>query len=246
MASSTLFGVSNRPQQAGSEHIHDESTSRDRHSPQQGRTNTLPEATKAFRGIDLLKAVTHAVVLHVLTESIGLHLTLDNIERVASNPKSLTSQTTIGSDLQGGNFVTLNVVSLSILVHHVLKGHEPRSVGSSLTQNSNSLATEDTVHEALVGGQLLDAVNGARVQTASAVRLRLQTDTHVLNGVGKHRVSDTGEGTSHEVLCVRKGRVGVLLLVQLLETTARLVECAELDAHLSRVSEGHFGFNGSH
>lgn len=234
--------VSNQSQKKkpGSGHLHNESTGRDRHSSQQGRTDTLPEATEALHGVCLLEAVAHAVVLHVGTESISLHLTLDNIERVAGDPKRLTGQTTIGSDLESRNIFTLDIVALGILVHHVLKGHEPRSVGGGLTQNSNGLTAEDTLHEALVRGQLADAVNGARVQAAGAVRLRLQTDTHVFDRVRQDRIGNTGERTGHEVLSVGESRIRILFLVHVLEATARLVECAELDTHLRLRLEGHW------
>lgn len=216
----------------GEKNIHNESSSGDRHGPEEGRSNTLPETTKALDSIGLGEAVPHAGELLVGTESIGLHFALDHIEGVAGQPQSLTGQTTIGGNLDSRNVLTVDVVALGILVHHVLESHKPRSVSLGLTQNSDGLTAVQTAHSTVVCGQFANAVNRAIIEATGAVRLGLQTNTDVLDWAGQDRVGDTGERTSHIILAIRKSTVGILLLVQGFQATAGLVECTELDTHL--------------
>lgn len=97
------------------------------------------------------------------------------------------------------------------------------------------MTSEKAPRHAFVGRELLDAVNGAAVQSICAVRLGLQTDTDVLDGSGENGVGDTGETTSKIVLAIGKGRVGVFLLVELFQTSTGFMESAELNTDLVSV-----------
>lgn len=240
MASSTLEHVSiqSKPESMGGSNIHKESTGRHRHSSQQSRSQTLPEASQTLSGIGLLEAVGHALELLLGTKAITLHLTLDHIEGVAAQPEGLTGQTTVRSDLQTGDILTLDVVALGVLVHQELESQEPHTVCLRLTEVGNVLATEKTLQHTFVGGELADAVDGAVVETASAVGLRLQTDTDVLDRSRENGVGQTGETTGHVVLAVRKSAIGVLLLVQLLKASPGFVESTKLHTDLQGISMG--------
>lgn len=212
--------------------VHSKSTRRHRHSPQQGRSNTLPEASETLNSIGLLKAVGHALELLLSAEAIALHLTLDDVEGVTGQPEGLTSQTTVGSDLQAGDVLTLDIVALGILVHEVLESQEPGSVGLGFTEVSDVLTAEETLENTALVAELADAVDGAVVQTISSVGLGLQTDTDVLDRAGQEGVGETGKTTGHVVLRVGESAVRVLLLVELLQTSAGFVESSELNADL--------------
>lgn len=216
--------------------VHSKSTRRHWHSPKQGRTNTLPEAGQTLNSIRLLEAVGHALELLLGAEAVALHLTLDHVKGVAGQPERLTGQTTVGSDLQAGDVLALDVVALGVLVHEVLKSQEPGSVGLGFTEVSDVLAAEETLEDTALVAELADTVDGTVVQTVSSVRLGLQTDTDVLDGARQERVGETGKTTGHVVLGVGESAVGVLLLVELLKTSAGLVESTELNADLWAVS----------
>lgn len=167
MVSSTLKQVSIRfPESVSRKRVgsvHSKCSSRHRHSPQQSWANTLPETSQSLSSISLLEAVPHADELPLSTESITLHLTLDNIQRVAAQPERLTGHTTIRGDLQAGNILALDVVALGVLVHEELERQEPHTVGLDFTEVGHSLTSEKTPHHAFVGRELLDAVNGTVV-----------------------------------------------------------------------------------
>lgn len=217
MVSSTLNEVSKVfGEIVRKKNIHSECARRHRHSPQQSRPNTLPVTSKSFRRIGLLKAVSHAVELLLCTESITLHLTLDNIERVTAQPERLTRQTTVGSNLQARDILPLDVVAPGILVHEELKRQEPHTVGLNFTEIGNRLASVESPQHTLMGREFANAVKRAAVQSVCAMGLRLHTDTDMLNGSGEDRVGDTGKSTGHVVLAVGEGRVSVFLLVECL------------------------------
>lgn len=155
------------------QNIHCESTCRNRHGSQKSRPNTLPETTEALCGKGLLEAVGHAAELLLRTEAIGLHLALHHVEGVAGQPESLSRETTVGSNANAGDLLTVDVVSLRVQVHQVLEGQEPNAVRLGLSQNSNHLASEETFQDTLVSGQLADTVQRAAVEPTSSVRLGL-------------------------------------------------------------------------
>lgn len=226
--------------------VHSKSTRRHRHSPKQGRSNTLPEARQSLNGIRLLEAVGHALELLLGAEAVALHLTLDHVEGVAGQPERLTGQTTVSSDLQAGNVLALDVVALGVLVHEVLESQKPGSVGLGFTEIGDVLAAEETLEDTALVAELADAVDGSVVQTISSVGLGLQTDTDVLNGARQEGVGETGKTTGHVVLGVGESAVGILLLVERLKTSAGFVESTKLHADLWAVSmsKGRIGSDG--
>jgi hypothetical protein len=153
-----------------------------RHCPEQSRSDTLPKSTESLRGKRLPDAVGHASELLLGTESITLHLALDDIERVAGEPESLAGKTTVGGDLDAGNIVTLDVVALGVQVHEILKRQEPDAVRLRFSVYGDYLSSVEAAQDALVSRQLPDAVEGSAVQPLSAVWLGLQADTHMLDG----------------------------------------------------------------
>lgn len=233
IVSSTLKNVSRCYRQSEKKaNLHSKCTRRHRHGPQQGRANTLPKTSKALNGVCLLKAVSHTAKFLLSTKPIALHLALDNIERVAAQPQRFTSQTTIGSDLQARNILSVHIVALCVLVHKVLERQEPHAVCLDLTQVGHSLATEDTAKHAHLGRELANAVQWSTVQATGTVWLGLETDTDVLDRAREDGISDTGETSGHVVLAIGQAGVGVFLLIESFKASARLVEGTELHANL--------------
>lgn len=216
----------------GVKNIHSKCTRRHRHRPQQGRSKTSPESKKALGRVRLLETISHAAVLLPSTESIGLHLTLDDIERVTAQPQRLACQTTIASNLHAGDFIPLDIVALRILVHKVFEGQEPHAVRLDLTEVVHRLAAEETAEHALVGGKLANAIQRTAVEATSPMGLGLKTDTDVLDRAREDGVGDTGETSGHVVLDVGETGVGVFLLVEGFQTPAGLMEGTKLHANL--------------
>lgn len=110
------------------------------------------------------------------------------------------------------------------------------------TDQSDGSSAVEAFRHAGRSRQFADAVDGARVQAACAVRLRLQADADMLDGAGEERVGDTGESSSGVVLSVAhslpRGRV------LRLERATGIVVSAELDgdtgADTDEGSEGSF------
>lgn len=143
--------------------IHDECSSRHRHSSQQSGANALPEASKTLDCIGLLEAVCHALELLLSPEAIALHLTLHNVEWVAAQPKRLTCQPTVGGDLETGDILALDIVALGILVHQVFKGQEPHAISLYFTEIGDVLTTVEAPQDASLSRELTDAVDRAIV-----------------------------------------------------------------------------------
>lgn len=217
-------------------HIHNEGSSRHRHSTQKSRTQTLPEATQPLSGVGLLEAVGHALELLLGAEAVTLHLTLDHVEGVAAQPEGLTRQTTVCGDLHAGDILALDVVALGILVHQVLERQEPHTVGLGLTEVGDILAAVESLQHAFVGGEFADAVDRATVEAVRAVGLRLQPDTNVLNRTREEGVGETRKTPGHVVLAIREAAIGIFLLVQLLKASPGLVEGTELHTDLYGIS----------
>lgn len=210
-----------------------ERASRHGHRPQQSRSETLPEPTESLRSERLPEAVRHAAELLLRTEPVALHLALDDIERVAGNPERLAGETAVGSNPDAGNVLAPDVVALGVLVHEVLEGQEPHAVRLGFSVDGDHLSPEEAAQDALVGGQLADAVERPVVQPLSSMWLRLQADTDMLDGSREHRVGDTGEGSSEVILRVGQTSIGRRLLrVDFLETSPCLMEGTELNADL--------------
>lgn len=214
------------------ENIHKEGTRGHGHGPQQSGPKSLPETTQTLRGVGLLKAVAHGLELLLVTEAIALHLALYHIKRIAAQPERLTRNTTVCRDLETGDVLALDVVALGVLVHQIFERQEPHAVRLRLTQVGHRLAAEEAPHHAIMRRQFADAVQRPGVQPVCAVRLGLQTDTHVLDRAREHTVRDTGGGAGKEVLRIREARIRVFLLVKLFQAAACFVERAELHTHL--------------
>ena len=150
----------------------------------------------------LREAVTHALVLQILSETITLHLALDHIERVTADPQHFSCETTISGNLPCSNVLALDVVARSVRVHQVLEGGEPYTVGLCFTQESNCSSAVQTTEDTLVCGDLAYAVDGPVVQTSGSTGLGLQADTDVLDGRRKDGVGNTGKGAGSVVLRV--------------------------------------------
>lgn len=204
-------------------------TGADRHRPQQGRPNTLPEAPDPISLPRGGEARAHGRVLLLGAETVGLHLALDDVEGVAGEPEGLSRQTAVEGDLVGGDVLAVDLVAGGVLVHHVLEGGEPGAVGERLAPDGDDLAAVDAAQDALVGSQLADAVQGTVVEACGTVGLALQADADVLNGPREDRVGHAGEGARRRVLAVGERARASLLGVARLEEAAGLVEGAELD-----------------
>jgi hypothetical protein len=215
-------------------------TRRHRHSPEQRWPNALPKPTEALCPIHLGKAVAHTAILHGCTKPVALHLALDDIERVAAQPEHLARQPTVPGDLERANLLARDAVARRVAVHQELKRREPHAVGLGLAQERHG---RPAVQMALAR-ELAHAVDGAGVQAARAVGLRLQPDADVLDGAGEGRVGETREGARGVVLRVRKGRVAGGFGVAGLEGTARVVEAAELDRDLATTCERRIANGG--
>lgn len=170
------------------------------------------------------------------TESVALHLTLDHVEGVATQPQDLTGKTTVGRDLDAGDLLALDVVALGVLVHQVLEGQKPGTVGLGFSEIRDVLAPVETAQHASLSNEFPDAVEGSAVQAALAVRLRLQADTDVLNGSREGGVGETRETSGQIVLAVGEGRIGILLLVELLQPSSGFMKRTELYADLQDMS----------
>lgn len=164
-------------------------------------------------------------------EAVGLHLALDDVEGVRSEPEGLTSKTTVEGNLPAGDVLAVDTVASGVEVHHVLESSEPGTVRKGLTEQSDRCAAVDALGDAALGRDLLDAVEGAVVEAGSAVGLALQADTDVLDGRGQHGVGDTGKGTGQEVLAVGEAGLASGVLVARLEPAAGGVVGAKLDGH---------------
>lgn len=165
-------------------------------------------------------------------KAVGLHLALDNVEGVASQPEDLSGKTSVQGNLVGGNLLAVDAVARGVRVHEVLEGGEPRAVGKGLSPDRHGLAAVQAAEGAVVGADLADAVEGPVVEAPRAVRLALQADADVLDGARQRRVGHAGEGTGGKVLRVAEaGRAVAAAGVASLEPAARGVECAELDGH---------------
>lgn len=108
---------------------HSKGASAHRHSPQQRRSQPLPKATRALSAPRLAEAIIHAVVPLSGAEAIALHLALDDIERIGSEPEGLAGQAAVPGDLPAGNVAARDAVARRVGVHEVLKGEEPDAVG---------------------------------------------------------------------------------------------------------------------
>lgn len=184
--------------------FHDgECSGTDRHSTQQRRADTLPEATHALGAPRLREAIAHALVAHIRAEAIRLHLALDDVEGVAAEPQGLAGQPAVEGDLVSGDLAARDAVARCVRVHHPLEGQEPHAVGLRLANNRDGLAAVHAAqHAAALGTELAHAVEGAGVQARGAVGLRLQTDAHVLDGARDDGVGDAREGARRVVLAV--------------------------------------------
>ena len=181
-------------------------SSADRHSPQQRRSNTLPESHRALLLPRLRKRLPHGAVDLLVAKAVSLHLTLDNVKRIAAQPQSFASQTSVRSHFPRRDLLPVNLVALGVVLHQVFKGKEPHAVRLRLTEPGHGRATVQAGEHTIVGGELADAVNGAGVELASAVRLCLQPDTDVFDRRGEGRVCDTSKCTGGVELAVGKWR----------------------------------------
>lgn len=170
------------------------------------------------------------------TESIALHLTLDHVKRVAAQPQDLTGKTTVGRDLDAGDLLALDVVTLGVLVHQVLEGQKPGTVGLGFSEIRDILASVETAQHASLRNEFPDAVERTAVQAGLAVRLRLQADADMLNGSREGGVGETRETSSQIVLTIGEGRIGIFLLVEILQPSSGFMERTELYADLQNMS----------
>jgi hypothetical protein len=87
------------------------------HRPQQRRSDAPPKATHALSPPRLGKAIAHTLVLHRVPKAIALHLALDHVEWVATNPQHLSRESTVQGHLERANLVALDVVARRIGIH---------------------------------------------------------------------------------------------------------------------------------
>src|SRR6478735_1855590 len=127
-----------------------ESSRADRHSSRQGRSDTLPEASRPLSSPSLCEAISHSGVFLVGTEAVGLHLALDDIEGIAGKPENFTSKTTVKSNLVSRDILAVDLIASSVRVHHILKGSEPGTVGESLSPDGDSLTAVDATQNTIV------------------------------------------------------------------------------------------------
>jgi hypothetical protein len=220
-------------------HLHDNKGARaDRHSPQQSRSQTLPEAHRTILLPSLRESIAHTLITLVFAEAIGLHSRLDNVEGVRGEPKHLSRQTTIERNFPSRYILPDDVIALRILVHQVLESEEPEPVCLSFSQQGDRCAAVQTTRNTRRSGELGYAVERARVEFSSAVRLGLKTDANVLDRRRENCVGQTSERSGSVVLAVTQGfRLAVELgdgLVEFgsvlgLEGTLGVVEGTELN-----------------
>lgn len=160
-------------------------------------------------------------------KAVGLHLALDDVKGVRAQPEGLAGQTTVEGDHVRGDLLAVHLVAGGVGVHHVLEGQEPHAVGLGLADDGDGLAAVEAAHDAAVGAQLADAVEGPAVEAGGAVGLRLQTDADVLNGARDDAVGETGERAGVVVLGVAQ----VLAVVALLKVALGEAEAAKLHRH---------------
>lgn len=95
------------------------------HRPQQRRSDTLEETTHTSLLERLREAIPHRLVPLLLAETVGLHLTLDDVEGITRQPERFTGKTTVHGNLPSRNVLPVDLVARSIRVHHPLKRREP-------------------------------------------------------------------------------------------------------------------------
>lgn len=212
---------------------HGKGTCAHRHSPEKRRSNALPEAPDTISAPCGREAGAHGRVLLLGAEAVRLHLALDDVEGVASQPEDLAGETSVQGDLVGGDLLAVDAVARSVGVHEVLESSEPGAVGKGLSPDGHDLAPVEAAQGAVVGADLADAVQGPVVQASLAVRLALQADTDVLDGSGQRRIGYTGKGSGQEVLAVAKFGGPTLGGVASLKPPTSSVESAELHGHTS-------------
>lgn len=210
-----------------------ECTSRHGHSTQQGWAQTLPEPAESLRSKCLFEAIRHALILLLCSETVALHLALDNVEGVASYPQGFAGQTTVDSYFPARNVFTRYLVASGIQIHEILEGQEPHTVGLRLSPDCYHLAAVQPAEDTFVSRQFTNAVNRAVVQALCTVRLGLKPDTDMLNWAREHRVGHAGKCARQIVLPVRKPRiVGISSPVLLLKISSGLMKGAELNTDL--------------
>lgn len=103
----------------------------------------------------------------------------------------------------------------------------------SFTENSDQLSAVETLEKSIVGCELLNTIEWSIIESASTMRLGLQTNTDMLNRSRDNRVGDTSKSTGTIILCVRK--LGVLttgtVLVVYLELAFGITEGTKLDRY---------------
>lgn len=156
-------------------------TSTDRHSPQQRRPNPLPEPQNALRPKRLRKRTPHAPIDLLLPKPVGLHFTLDDIKRITGQPKRLTRQPTVSSNLPRRDLLAIDLVPSRVGLHHVLEGQEPGPICLRFSEEGDGCTPVQTVGHACVGGEFADAIYGAIVEFSGAVWLGLETDADVFD-----------------------------------------------------------------
>lgn len=135
-----------------------------------------------------------------------MHLALDDVEGVAGEPEALARQSAVEghpplTDVFSplwllGEGVDVGVAAGHVGVHHPFKSPEPGAVRGRFSHHRHQLAPIQVPRRA--GARLRcdfpDAVDRPRVQPRRAVRLRLQSDSNVLDGSRHGRVGDSRKG----------------------------------------------------
>lgn len=145
----------------------------------------------------------HGGVFLLGAKAIGLHLALDDIERVASQPQGLARQAAVKRDPHVADLLSRDTLARGVGVHHPLERAEPGPVRLRLAQHRDHFAAVDVAPGAAgLRRHLADAVHRSPVEPRVPVWLRLQPDPDMLDGTGDNRVGDAGEGARGVVLRV--------------------------------------------
>ena len=129
-----------------------------RRRPQQRRSHTPPEPTQPLLPERLRKSIPHALIPLLLPEPIRLHLRLDDIQRVRTQPQRLASQRTVAGNLPRRDLAARNVVARRVRVHQVLERQEPAAVGLRFAHQGDRGAAVEAFGYAGGFGQFGDAV----------------------------------------------------------------------------------------
>lgn len=210
-------------------HLRSKRPRTDRHGPQQRRPDAPPEPGHALSSPRLREAVSHALVLLVRPEAVALHLALHHVEGVATDPERFARQPAVKGHLERADLIALNTVPPGICIHEVLERGEPNTVRLGFAEECDRRPAIRAAEQALVRRKLSYAVDGAVVQPAGAMRLRLQPDANVLDGARKHRVGDARKGARRVILTIAEVGGTLTLEIAGLKSTSGVMEAAELD-----------------